>query len=34
MLVRNSRQRMKAASGSTRQQDALHHATLEAIEEA
>jgi hypothetical protein len=34
MLVRNSRQWVQAASGSTRQQDALHHATLETIEEA
>jgi hypothetical protein len=34
MLVRNSRQRVKAASGSTRQQDTLHRATFEVIEEA
>jgi hypothetical protein len=34
MLVRNSRQRVKAASSSTRQQDALHQATFEVIAEA
>jgi hypothetical protein len=34
MLVRNSRQWMKTASGSTRQQDALHRVTFEAIDEA